>query len=176
MAPSAGGARPATGVTYAARRRVSPADPGASRTATRDQVVGAQTFNRGEGIAYSNGHVYFATTGDDRVWDLDIAAQTVEVFYQRSLDPSTHLGDPDNVAASRSGDILVAEDSDNLEIVLLTPDCVAAPIVRITGQRFTEVTGPAFDPTGRRLYFSSQRGGRAGITYEVEGPFRDVGS
>ena len=58
--------------------------------------------------------------------------------------------------------------------MLLTPDCVAAPIVRITGQTGTEVTGPAFDPLGRRLYFSSQRAGAGafGITYEVEGPFR----
>ena len=39
--------------------------------------------------------------------------------------------------------------------------------------KITELTGPAFDLTGRRLYFSSQRGGPsgAGITYEVEGPF-----
>jgi len=149
-------------------------DPSASKTQTRDQVEGALRFARGEGIAYANGHVYFATTTDNRVWDLDISAQTITVFYSRGLDPSSHLAKPDNVAASRSGDIVVAEDADNLEIVLLTPDCVAAPIVRITGQTGTEVTGPAFDPLGRRLYFSSQRAEAGGITYEVEGPFRRV--
>jgi hypothetical protein len=39
----------------------------------------------------------------------------------------------------------------------------------------SEITGLAFDPSGTRLYFSSQRGpapGGAGITYEVTGPFR----
>jgi hypothetical protein len=38
------------------------------------------------------------------------------------------------------------------------------------------VTGPAFDPSGSRLYFSSQRGASGnfatgGVTYEVSGPF-----
>ncbi len=151
-------------------------DPFGDPTPTRDQVTGAMTFARGEGIAYSAGHVYFATTSDNRLWDLHIDAQTLGVFYQRSLDPSSHIAQPDNVGAARSEDIVVAEDADNLEIVLLTPDCVAAPIVRITGQSSTEVTGPAFDPTGRRLYFSSQRDGESstGTTYEVEGPFRRV--
>jgi hypothetical protein len=32
------------------------------------------------------------------------------------------------------------------------------------------MTGPAFDPSGTRLYFSSQR--NPGRTYEVTGPFR----
>ena len=31
----------------------------------------------------------------------------------------------------------------------------------------SEITGPAFDPSGRRLYFSSQR--NPGATYEVTG-------
>ena len=45
--------------------------------------------------------------------------------------------------------------------------------MRITGQSGTEVAGPCFDPSGTRLYFSSQRGVDAehGITYEVSGPF-----
>jgi hypothetical protein len=59
-----------------------------------------------------------------------------------------------------------------MEIVMLAPDGVALALLRVEGQPFSELTGPAFDPTGTRLYFSSQRGldGR-GITYEVRGPF-----
>ena len=38
----------------------------------------------------------------------------------------------------------------------------------------TNLTGPAFDPSGTRLYFSSQRGtGTGGITYEITGPFHE---
>lgn len=57
--------------------------------------------------------------------------------------------------------------------------------MRLEGDEHTgsEITGPCFSPDGTRLYFSSQRGGRApapdgapgagfGITYEVTGPFR----
>ena len=44
------------------------------------------------------------------------------------------------------------------------------------GHKNSEITGPAFDPSGTRLYFSSQRGknGSAGITYEVTGPFDTI--
>jgi hypothetical protein len=46
----------------------------------------------------------------------------------------------------------------------------------VAGQGGSELTGPAFSPDGKRLYFSSQRGGPTGqgITYEVSGPFRGV--
>jgi tricorn protease-like protein len=30
--------------------------------------------------------------------------------------------------------------------------------LRVTGQNSSEITSPAFDPAGNRLYFSSQRG------------------
>ena len=37
----------------------------------------------------------------------------------------------------------------------------------------SELTGVTFDPSGSRLYFSSQRAhGLAGEVYEVSGPFR----
>ena len=151
-------------------------DPDGVPTRTRYQNPGAETFNGGEGIVYSDGHVYFTTKGDGRVWDYDLANGTIAIFYDDNLDPSTTLQNVDNVGASRAGDLVVAEDPGNLEIVLLTPDCVAAALVRVTGQTGTEITGPAFDPLGRRLYFSSQRAnsgaGAHGITYEVEGPFR----
>jgi hypothetical protein len=51
------------------------------------------------------------------------------------------------------------------------------PLLKVTGQSGSELTGPAISPAGDRLYFSSQRalGGQAGtgvgITYEVRGPF-----
>ncbi len=44
-------------------------------------------------------------------------------------------------------------------------------LVQVVGQEGSEITGPAFDPSGTRLYFSSQRGGDGGLTYEITGPF-----
>jgi hypothetical protein len=68
---------------------------------------------------------------------------------------------------------LVAEDGGNLEIVALTPAGDVKPIMRLTGTVGTEITGPALNPTGDRLYFSSQRS--PGITYEISGPFLTTG-
>ncbi|CAM5707851.1 WD40 domain-containing protein beta Propeller OS=Streptomyces glaucescens OX=1907 GN=SGLAU_11370 PE=4 SV=1 [Streptomyces glaucescens] len=82
----------------------------------------------------------------------------------------------DNVTGTSSGDLCVAEDGGDMEICVITPDDVIAPFLRIDNQSASEITGPAFSPDGRRLYFSSQRGttgsSSGGITYEVTGPFR----
>ena len=149
-------------------------NPIAGETPTRRQVPGSTRFNGGEGIVWQRGLVHFTTKGDDRVWRYDPHAETLGVFYEAAIDPFRRLTGVDNITASRSRDLVVAEDPGNLELVLLTPDCVASPLVRVTGQSRTELAGPAFDPLGRRLYFSSQRGipGGGGITYEVTGPFR----
>ena len=69
---------------------------------------------------------------------------------------------------------MAAEDGGNMEICgISNKKNKAFPIVRIKGHKNSEVTGPAFDPSGTRLYFSSQRGknGFTGITFEITGPF-----
>ena len=49
------------------------------------------------------------------------------------------------------------------------------PLLQIAGQYESEKTGPAFDPSKEKLYFSSQCGksGSAsdGVTYKVKGLF-----
>jgi secreted PhoX family phosphatase len=149
----------------------NPAIPG-DGTPIRHQLEASTAFRGGEGIVYDRGHVYFTTKGDHRVWDYDVRAQRLAVLYDAALDPVRQLTGVDNVTASRSGDLVVAEDGGNMELVLLTARGVAAPLLRVVGQDGSELAGPAFDPAGRRLYFSSQRGDGIGITYEVTGPFR----
>jgi hypothetical protein len=80
----------------------------------------------------------------------------------------------DNITGTASGDLYVAEDGGNLEIVMITPDEQVAVVMRLTGGAHdgSEIAGPAFDPSAERLYFSSQRGNRRGMTFEVTGPFR----
>jgi secreted PhoX family phosphatase len=141
-------------------------------TPTRQQVPGSTAFNGGEGITHRRNHIYFTTKGDNRVWDYNVKTRRLEIVYQASLDPSTQLTGVDNVTVGRSGDILVAEDGGNMELVVITPNEIAAPLLRVTGQGGSELAGPAFDPSGRRLYVSSQRGAGDGITYEITGPFR----
>jgi secreted PhoX family phosphatase len=146
--------------------------PGPGQLPTRRQVLGSLRFAGGEGIAWDRGHVYFTTKLDNHVWDYEPRTQELGVLYQSSADPLRQLSGVDNVAATRSGSLVVAEDGGNMELVLVALDGRAQPLLRVLGQSSSELAGPAFDPWGQRLYVSSQRGtdGR-GITYEVTGPF-----
>ena len=72
---------------------------------------------------------------------------------------------------------MAAEDRGNMEICGISNETNKAfPIVRVIGHDASEVAGPAFDPSGTRLYFSSQRGkdGKNGITFEISGPFDKI--
>src|SRR5262249_2524456 len=128
-----------------------------------------------EGIAWSNGVVYFVTKYDDRVWAYDIAAGTIRVIYDRHHYAHPVLTGVDNVAIAPNGDVLVAEDGGHMQIVALSATGAVYPILQVVGHRDSEIAGPAFDPSRTHLYFSSQRGPhgdlREGITFEVTGPF-----
>ncbi|MFD3662284.1 alkaline phosphatase PhoX [Streptomyces sp. NPDC058659] len=152
-------------------------DPDGAPTTTRNQVSGAKRFNGGEGCYYADDTVWFTTKGDNRVWQVNLAAGTYELAYDDSLVSGTApLTGVDNVTGTTSGDLFVSEDGGNMEICVITPDDIVAPFLRVNGQSGSEITGPAFSPDGKRLYFSSQRGttgsSSGGITYEVTGPFR----
>jgi uncharacterized protein len=132
-------------------------------------------FDGGEGCWYDAGLIYFATKGDNRVWSYDDAKKRLEVIYDASLHPDSPLRGVDNIVVSRSRDIYVAEDGDDMQLCLITPQRVVAPFLELEGHDGSEITGPAFNPAGDRLYFSSQRGVRnqgIGMTFEVHGPFR----
>ena len=143
---------------------------------TRHQVADATVFRGGEGIWWHEGVVYLATKGDDRIWAYDTDAGRIAVLYDRSLssDPQPLKG-VDNVTVSACGDVLVAEDGGFMRVMAVLPSGELRPIVQIEGQEESEITGPAFDPSGTRLYFSSQRaeGFMGGITYEITGPFHE---
>ncbi|MGP3980065.1 alkaline phosphatase PhoX [Streptomyces sp. KR80] len=143
-------------------------DPDGSPTPTRDQVSGAKLFNGGEGCWYRNDICYFTTKGDNRVWAYHAANNTIAIVYDDNVSGAPLTG-VDNITASAAvGDLYVAEDGGNMEICIITPDDIIAPFLRVLNQSSSEITGPAFNPAGNRLYFSSQDFG----TYEVTGPFR----
>ena len=150
-------------------------DPSGARVPTRRQVPESKVFKGGEGIWFDAGFVYFTTKGDDRVWLYDTSRQVLDVLYDARVLDNPPLTGVDNVVVAPSGDVIVAEDGGDMDLVLITADRVVAPLVKVTGQDESELCGPAFDPSGRRLYFSSQRGPAPhgpGVTYEVSGPFR----
>jgi uncharacterized protein len=132
-------------------------------------------FDGGEGCWHDDGLVYFATKGDNRVLVYDDARRRLEVIHDPAVHPDSPLSGVDNVTVSKSRDIYVAEDGGNMQLCLITPERVVAPFLELEGHDRSEITGPAFNPAGERLYFSSQRGVNnegIGMTFEVHGPFR----
>jgi hypothetical protein len=138
---------------------------------TRRQVPASTAFRGGEGIWYQDGKLYFSTKGDTRIWVLDCVAGHLAVLYDAAGVADPILTGVDNVTASCCGDVLVAEDAGDMQVVAILPDGELKPLLQVMNQPLSEITGPAFDPSGTRLYFSSQRAPGGGATYEIEGPF-----
>jgi WD40-like Beta Propeller Repeat len=108
-----------------------------------------------------------------------IAEQTLEIIYDGSaLGQQAELTGIDNITVHpKSGDIFVAEDENrdaSLDLGLITADRFASRFLTASGPLHagSELTGPSFDPSGTRLYISSQRGTGKGVIYEISGPFR----
>jgi secreted PhoX family phosphatase len=156
-------------------------DPSARSKPTRYQVPTAARFAGGEGIVWHQGTLYFTTKHDNRLWQVDTASQQWSILYDAARFDKPVLRGVDNLAVTCSGDILVAEDSDDMQIVAVNAAGQIQPLLQIQDHDQSEITGPAFDPSGQRLYFSSQRGrmgstsGAGGVTYEVTGPFACAG-
>ena len=174
-------------------------DPSASSIPTRQQVVGATIFTGAEGIWYFDGSIYFTTKYDHSVHSIDLRTNTYSLIWKGDPDrlgiEGAVLSHVDNITVDAgSGDLIVAEDGGNMELVIITPDGAVAPFVRVVGagHEDSEMTGPVFSPNRDRLYFSSQRGPstksieeilpgiagisgyHAGVTFEITGPFRGV--
>ena len=157
-------------------------DPTGTDVPTRDQVRGASRFAGGEGLWYAEGIVYFTTKGDKRVWAYDTRTSKIEILFDRAKAQDSSLNAVDNVTVSPSGDVLVCEDGGNLEIGIITPEREVAPLLRLPGATHSgsELCGVVFDPSGTRLYFTSQRAQTLipvrnaagfGMVFEVAGPF-----
>lgn len=146
-------------------------DPLATSTDTRLQVPQSTAFAGGEGIWFHDGVVYFSTKGDNHVWAYETATGNLSIIYSGG----GILSGVDNVVVSAGGDVLVAEDGGDLEIVAVTPSGALVSVMQLVGHGSSEITGPDFDPSRQRLYFSSQRGttgsSYAGVTFEITGPF-----
>ena len=167
-------------------RWVEVPDPSADSEPTRDQVPGATRFRRGEGVWYDSGVVYLATTNDNRIWAYNTKERRIKVLYdgRQVRKGETPLTNPDNITVTRSGDLFAADNSSDgtpFDICILTPGGRIARFLQVTGPQHgdpnsdvagSECTGVVFDPSGRRMYFASQRAFTTGVIYEVEGPFR----
>ena len=133
-------------------------DPSAETEPTRYQIYTSTDFNGGEGISWSDGKIYFTTKGDNRVWIYDTVNNYIDVLYDAGTSENPELNGVDNITITASGDVLVAEDGDDMQLVLLNSIGIPIPVLQIIGQDDSEICGPAFDLSYQRLYFSSQTG------------------
>jgi hypothetical protein len=167
-------------------REVPNPTPAPFQTPTRAQVPEMTRFDGGEGIWHDGGILYFTTKGDRRVWAYDAGAGTIEILFDHAAAPDSSLDAVDNVTVSAAGEIFVCEDGGNMEIGLITPEREVSPFLRFTGPAHpvsgefkSEVCGVVFDPSGTRMYCTSQRAyppisgvPGPGAVYEISGPFR----
>ena len=159
-------------------------DPSARHVDTRKQVRGSSRFKRAEGIWHDDGIVYIATTGDDRVYAYDIRRERIDVIYdglgQEGYAPLMRV---DQLTANRAGEVFVCEDiaTEEIDIGVIDHRGRVSKFLSATGpiHAGSELTGVTFDPSGSRMYFSSQRAyGKndglpgPGAIFEVSGPFR----
>jgi secreted PhoX family phosphatase len=150
-------------------------DPQAKVKPTRKQVKQSSHFNRGEGIWFHQGNIFFTTKGDTRVYAYDIKNNHLSIIYNAALYISPVLTNVDNITSNSLGELLVAEDGGDLQVVVITKSGETKPLLQLVGHDRSEITGPAFNPDGSRLYFSSQRGttgqSEDGITFEISDRF-----
>jgi uncharacterized protein len=157
-------------------------DPAARRVPARRQVRTSTAFKRAEGIWHDGGVIYIATTGDHRVHAYDIATGRIKVIYDGLALADPPLLRVDQLTANRAGEVFVCEDiaTDEIDIGMIDRRGRVSKFLSATGpvHAGSELTGVTFDPSGTRMYFSSQRAfGRGespgpGAIYEVSGPFR----
>lgn len=170
-------------------RPVSDGTPG-----SQGRPAGTEAFGGAEGAWYHRGHVYWTTKSNDRVWDYKVSSEKLSVHYDAAWYADPPLTGVDNLTASAGGDLFVCEDGGDMQIVLITGTNRVSPFLEVVGQDESELSGVAFDPSGGRMYFNSDRGGDTGVplglipeqefgeprktgpgpglTYEVTGPFR----
>ena len=158
-------------------------DPLARRERTIRQVPGATEFERGEGIWLDGTTLYVATTADHRVHAYDTRSERIRVVYDGLASRSAPLLRVDQLTGTRAGEVFVCEDlaTDEIDIGVIAPDRRVSKFLSVTGPEHvrSELTGVTFDPSGRRMFFSSQRAfppddvnPGPGAIYEVTGPFK----
>jgi len=98
------------------------------------------------------------------------------VIYDGMAMAEAPLVNVDQLAVSQAGELFVCEDVPTAEIHMgvITPKRRVSRFLSVTGKQHanSELTGVAFDPSGSRMYFSSQRARETGAIYEVRGPFK----
>lgn len=136
---------------------------------------GAAIINRGEGLWFSDGSVFFVSTaggpaGRGQVFRLDPteAGGTLTLIAQAEADDV--LVNPDNITVAPNGDIFVVEDNDGPNhIRCIGQDGKVETFARNARDGGTgELCGVCFSPDGAVMFVNMQE---EGLTLAITGPF-----
>lgn len=154
------------------------ADPEGDPVSPREQAMrqGAAIVNRGEGIWYHGGSVFFTSTEGGlaevgQVFRLEPTATGGTLWLIAQGDGDGGLVNPDNITVSPAGEVFVVEDNDGPNhIHLLEENGNVTPFARnrLDGGR-SELCGVCFSPGGAAMFVNIQE---AGLTLAITGPFR----
>jgi secreted PhoX family phosphatase len=149
---------------------------------------GGAVFSRLEGVWYDARakRIYFVSTsggdaGEGQVWEYDSRDEELRLFFE-STDEQV-LDNPDNIAVSPEGHIVLCEDGDLVgqRLLGLTADREIFPLAQnnivLDGEkngfrgdfRGFEWAGATFSPDGRWLFANIQT---PGVTFAITGPWK----
>jgi secreted PhoX family phosphatase len=165
--------------------------PGEQSTVQQGIAKGGAVFARLEGASYFDGKIYIVSTsggpvGQGQIFEYEPASGAMRVLF---ASPSTDvLNNPDNIAVSPRGGIVLCEDGSGLEYLHgLTPDgeifrfaqnnvvvpgegIPGKPAIPAADYTGSEWAGATFEPkNGNWLFVNIQT---PGITFAITGPWR----
>jgi secreted PhoX family phosphatase len=136
---------------------------------------GAAIVNRGEGIWYFGGAVFFVSTaggpeGSGQVFRLEPSATGGTLTLIAQADTEASFLKPDNITVSPTGEVFVAEDNGGSNhIHRVDVDGTVTPFARNRlNDGSGELCGVCFSPDGGVMFVNLQE---EGITLAISGPF-----
>jgi MYXO-CTERM domain-containing protein len=147
-------------------------DPEDDSVRFQAQAAGAAIFRRVEGLWLAPDAAYFCATtggpiGHGQIFRLRFGERPLLDVIAASTDPEV-LDNPDNICVSPQGQLWVAEDSlDGNLLRKVTLDGQIQPFAR-NARSSGEFAGPCFSPDGRTLFVNMQEDQ---LTLAIRGPF-----
>ncbi|WNJ18478.1 alkaline phosphatase PhoX [Pontibacter sp. G13] len=144
--------------------------------------AGAARFARGEGMWFGKGEMYFACTNGGEIAKGQVFRYVPSEFegtdqeaqapgrLQLFVEPNDTdiCKNCDNLTVAASGDVFMCEDSEDPNIIGVTPNGELFIFGTNVGHPDSELTGVNFSPSGKTMFVNIQH---KGLTLAITGPW-----